>query len=415
MTDSFDKSYESELNSRKMTPLETLIKILNTDEQVKDQFQYNLFTHQHEHAQDSIILSSRAKKGNLINDEDFTALRCYIAKKYGISAHRTNLEDAVYDVSMMKQYNPIKNFLEGTVWDGQPRLDLWLNKVCGAPDNAYTRAVGRKMLTAAVKRVYEPGCYYAQLVILEGPQRLYKSRLVKEIGREWYASIHLKTKDTKAIVEEMRGKWILEIEELAGFSKQETEYMKAFISRQVDRVRLSYDKNAGDYLRKSIMIATMNPEKGDNKYLVDQTGNVRYWPIQCDPDKKIDIDLFIKLRSQLFAEAYVLYKQNEALWLISEEEENLAWAEQDSRLSSDPWSVKIEKYLIGKNEQVTTFDIAELQLNIPIERIHSGTTRRIGRILTDLGWIRHRETKGSRKWYYTPPGSEPKETIEWDE
>ena len=89
------------------------------------------------------------------------------------------------------------------------------------------------------------------------------------------------------------------------------------------------------------------------------------------------------------------------------------WYEEENYYSTT--EVKYVLTLKGKYEPVTTVDIAKDELKIPIERIHSGTTRRIGRILSEIGWLRSRETTGSRKWIYTPPSMPNAEGEAWEE
>jgi putative DNA primase/helicase len=423
MSDSIDRSFEEEApgaeGTQRETSLKKLMGIIRNDEMLQEAFCFNLFTHDFEHAQDNVLLSPFAKKGTPLTDYDSSCVRTYIARKYNITSSRGNIEDAIIDMSLNKKYHPIRDYLEELKWDGVRRLDTWLADICGAEQSAYTEAVGRKMLVAAVKRVFEPGCYYAQLVILEGRQRMYKSRLVKEMGDRWYASIHLRTQDTKQIVEEMRGKWIIEIEELAGFSKQENEYMKAFLSRQSDRVRVAFGRRAEDFPRQSILIATMNPDLGENKYLMDQTGNVRYWPVKCTEEGKIEIDKFIDIRDQLFAEAMILYNKGEKVWLENEAEEQLAQIEQEKRLSVDPWDHVISQYLHTKaaefQSEITTVMIAKEVLGIPFERINSGITRRIARCLMKNHWTCRQKTTKDRSRYYIPPTLEDPKPIDWSE
>lgn len=419
--DSFDKEFqeemgEDEVRAKGKTSLSKIIDILMTDKELKDIFCFNIFTNTVEHSYDNHLLSHYAKKGTSLTDIDYSCLRTYISTVHKIAPTKVNLEDAVIHVAMRRCYHPIKDYLESLKWDEKKRLDRWLIDICGAKESAYTQAVGRKMLVAAVKRIYEPGCYYSQLVILEGRQQLNKSRLVKAIGDKWYASMPLKTHDVKTAVEEMRGKWILEIEELAGFNKQDVQFMKAFLSRQSDRVRLSYGRHAQDFPRQSIMIATMNPDKGENKYLLDNTGNVRFWPIRCRDDAVIDIDRFEKNRDHLFAEAMHLYQKGEVLWLDDKESKAQATEEQELRMTLDPWTSVIRDWLAEKEgdlltKKITAKDIALDCLDISKERLHSGSYRRIGQIMAIMGWDRHRDSTGSREWYYTPP---VREEVDWD-
>ena len=410
MKDKIDREINDEVSQSAGSPttLSKTINFLKNDPNLSTAFCFNLFTGDVEHAQDNIILSHTAKKGTSVTDIDIKCLRGYLTRSFNFSPSKENIDDALVDCAMFNKYHPVKQYLEKLKWDGIPRLDRWLTEICGVENNVYSQSVGRKIFISAIKRIYEPGCWFAQLVIFEGRQRMFKSRLVQEMGRDWYASIHLKTQDTKTLVEDMRGKWILEIEELAGFGKQETEYMKAFVSRQTDRVRLSYGHRAEDHPRQSIMIATMNPD-GENRYLIDPTGNFRYWPIKCG-DKDIEIDVFKDVRDQLFAEAKVAYNKGETLWLGSKEEDELAQKEQEKRLSVDPWGPIISGWLddevkLKARVQVTANEIALGCLRMIPEKINAIVWRRISRVLIESGWKKYKSTsKKDRHWFYTAPG-----------
>ena len=48
-------------------------------------------------------------------------------------------------------YHPIRDYIESLpAWDGVPRVDTLFVDYLGAADTAYTRAVARKMMVAAV-------------------------------------------------------------------------------------------------------------------------------------------------------------------------------------------------------------------------------------------------------------------------
>nr|WP_238543352.1 virulence-associated E family protein [Brevibacillus sp. BC25] len=49
----------------------------------------------------------------------------------------------------------------------------------GSADTPYVREVTRKMMIAAVKRLYEPGCKFDFMLVLVGPQRFGKARSFK--------------------------------------------------------------------------------------------------------------------------------------------------------------------------------------------------------------------------------------------
>jgi len=378
------------------------IDVLRNNSTLKGSFQYNLFTHDIEHARDNTYFSPTAKKNETITDTDVHLLRAYLTKRLNFSPAKDNINTAIIDVSMDIRYHPIKQYLEGLRWDGISRLDTFLIDICGVEDNEYTRSVSRKVFVALIKRIYEPGCQFDYLTILEGQQGIYKSRLLRAIGGKWYAPIELLVNDRKSLADSMRGKWLLEVEELAGFKKADVERMKSFLSCPVDRIRFSYGERSEDFKRQCVLIGTMNPD-GENKYLND-VENRRFWPIELPNDKKIKLDLFCEHRDQYFAEACLKYNDGELLYLDNDEAARIALEEQNKRRSIDPWEGIVELWVIDKEKAgETRFTINEISikcLNIPSERVNSGITRRIAKILNELGFSRVRTTTGDKKYHY---------------
>jgi len=72
----------------------------------------------------------------------------------------------------------------------------------------------------------------------------------------------------------MSGIWIYEIAELTGMRRAETDHVKAFASRTVDRARPAYGRFRVDRPRRAICFAT-----NDDEYLKSETGNRRFWPV----------------------------------------------------------------------------------------------------------------------------------------
>ena len=68
--------------------------------------------------------------------------------------------DALKIECMENSYDPVLDYLNSLEWDGVSRVDDWLVGYCGAQDTPFIRAVGRKVLIAAVRRVKEPGCKF---------------------------------------------------------------------------------------------------------------------------------------------------------------------------------------------------------------------------------------------------------------
>jgi predicted P-loop ATPase len=80
-------------------------------------------------------------------------------------------EDCLLLEGRHNEIHCVREYLDGLQWDGTKRLDLWLTMTFGCPSDDYHKAVGSKLLIAAVRRVRKPGSKYDQLVVLEGPRR----------------------------------------------------------------------------------------------------------------------------------------------------------------------------------------------------------------------------------------------------
>lgn len=387
----------------KDTLLKKTLDFLKSHDDLKGAFRHNLFTHDVEHAKDNSVFCPNAVKGNVVNDRDELCLRAKLADYNSWCPSGEILHCAIVSLSMQNEYHPIKDYLESITWDNVPRLDFWLTEICGVPITPYVQAVGRKLFVAMVKRIYEPGCQFDTLVVLEGAQGIYKSSLVRAIGGEYYAPIELNVNDRKNLVDVMRGKWVLEVEELAGFRKQELDRMKAFLSCPSDRVRLSYGRGSEDFKRQCVLIATYNPD-ADNAYLMDFQ-NRRFWPVRLPDDQKIKLEEFKEIRDQLFAEALILYRKGEPVYIEREEVEKIAQLEQEKRRSTDPWLPIIEDWISEKLAahsltSLETKQIAQDCLKIPNERITSRENNRIARVMKELGWIKFQESSGKRRYLW---------------
>lgn len=382
-------------HSKDYKPLIVLInEFFNKDEMLKDLLSYNEIFQ-------SINFNRPfmgARSGMEIDDALEDEILLYISERMGKEISKIKLTSVINTQARKIIKNPIKEYLEKLPeWDRIPRLPSWLATYCNAAGNAYTAMVGSLFFQAAVARIYEPGVKYDYLMILEGESRIGKSRILQAIGGEWYLDMHLEDTN-KDIIDNMRGKWIIEISELSGFRKKETDWLKAFLSRGTDRVRLSYGRRSKDYPRQSVLAGTTNPS-GDNDYLKDDTGNARYLPITCIGTIKVD-EMRMD-RDKLFAEALYNYKKYE----IGKNGEGLyptgnalkiAEKEQSDRQSFDPWTSKVISLLPQYNE-ISSNELLD-RMGISIERQTHYEQVRVGKIMKALGWTKKQNPNGTRTY-----------------
>ena len=177
-----------------------------------------------------------------------------------------------------RKYNPIIDIVDKIKWDGQSRCKEFLTKWGKVDDSPYTREVSRLIFAGGIHRLYEPGCKFEDIPILIGDQGCGKSTLCRylAINDDYFGE--LKIMEGQAAIENLSGKWVLEIPEMSAFTRaKDQEAIKAFVSRQRDSYRKPYDRNTTELLRRCVFLATSN----DRNPLVDKTGNRRWYPVEC--------------------------------------------------------------------------------------------------------------------------------------
>lgn len=277
------------------------------------------------------------------NDSDNAALKVYLSNKYGIYSP-TKTKDAILAVAAERSYHPIKEYLDHLPeWDGTDRVETLLIDYFNATDNSYTRAVTRKMMVAAVARIYHPGTKFDSVLILNGPQGIGKSTFFAKLAGDWFSdSLTLTDMKDKAGPEKLQGYWILELGELAGMRKTDVEVVKSFISRSDDKYRASYGVNVESHPRQCIIVGSTNAESG---FLRDITGNRRFWPVRISGDgKRKAWQMSVYDVEQIWAETLVLYAKGEKLFLEGSDVE-LATNEQADAMESDEREGLVRTYL----------------------------------------------------------------------
>ncbi|EFE47646.1 hypothetical protein HMPREF0863_00286 [Erysipelotrichaceae bacterium 5_2_54FAA] len=266
------------------------------------------------------------------SDADDAAFRYLLEKDYGIVA-KGKTDDAIMYIHEKNAFHPIREYLESVEWDGTERLDTLFIDYLGSSDTPYTRAVTRKAFTAAVARIFMPGCKYDYMPVLVGKQGIGKSHILSVMGDVWFSD-SITTISGKEGYEALHGSWIVEMAELTATRKQEVESIKQFISKREDRYRKAYARRVSDNPRQCVFFGTTN----DNEFLRDYTGNRRFWPVDTDADKRtksIFHDLTCEIRDQLWAEAVMRFKSHEPLFLESKlEQEALEMQEKYTYRSS---------------------------------------------------------------------------------
>jgi predicted P-loop ATPase len=305
---------------------------------------------------------------------------------------------AVEMVAREHSFHPVKDYLNGCVGNGATLIDRWMFTYLGAEaaddDEAeYVVAIGKMFLIAMVARIFEPGCQCDYMPVLEGDQGVLKSSACRVLAGQWFSDSLPENITSKDARQHLRGKWLVEVSELAAYSRAENEAIKAFISRREERYRPPFGRHDVMEPRQNVFAGTTNK----TVYLKDETGGRRFWPVAC---AAIDVEGLAQARDQLFAEAVALYRAGEKHWPDADFERKFFKPQQDKRQEEDPWHTTVAEALEATSATKFTVSwIARTCLGFDGDsRIGKAEQNRITIILNDLGCTPLKRTGKGRYW-----------------
>ena len=274
---------------------------------------------------------------HLVSNKDALYIKRWLTFNFNLEPTIALLFEAIDTLSCERRFHPVRDFLDGLSWDGTERLTNWAKDYLRSTSpEIYLREVSRLSILAMVKRIYEPGCKFDSVIILEGDQGIGKSTAARTLAGEWFSDMPLRF--DKDGVLGIQGHWVIELGELSVMSRGDVNQLKEFISHQFDKVRPPFERKIETYPRQCIFIGTTNNEE----YLKDKTGNRRYLPIKVG---QVDIKGLRLNRDQLLAEAVWEYKNFGAQLYLEGEALDIAQCEQHARLEIDYWSDEIDEIL----------------------------------------------------------------------
>lgn len=230
-------------------------------------------------------------------------------------------------------YNPVANWIRSKPWDGCDRLQNIFDTL--TEREGYPRALKEKLmkrwLLSAVAAALKGHDFHSRGVLtLQGPQSIGKTSWINALVPDAMlrASVikldhHLDASNKDSVIT-AASHWIVEIGELDSSFKKDIARLKGFITATHDKIRRPYDRADSEYPRKTVFCASVN----DNNFLVDETGNSRWWTI---PVTKIKFDHGIDMQ-QIFAQVAILFEQGEQWWLTSKEESDLEEQNKNHRI-----------------------------------------------------------------------------------
>ena len=317
--------------------------------------------------------------------------------------------DCLVQVSRENPYDPVRLYLEHVAAKVAPtyidRLASTYLRPCDADLKEPTLydAMLKATLIAAVRRVFEPGCKHDYACVLMGDQGARKSSFWGALGGPFFSDA-LRDISSKDDLMVLHRSWLMEWAELDHITnKKHAGQVKAFLSQSTDMFRVPYGKATEAFPRRCIIVGSTNRDSG---FLVDDTGNRRFWviPVTCTLKDPIDVPNLLLERDAIWSAAVAAYKAGDSNDLAAEQHAAVE-VENETYLVSNPWQNAVETYVAHRAavEPLTTEEILLHAVQKPLERQTRADQMQVASILKDLGWVKKREGGGRRRWFYTRP------------
>mgnify|MGYP000858407610 FL=1 len=193
------------------------------------------------------------------NDHLTNLLGVEIEREFYIKYSKNRMDDTIIFIAHKRSINFSAMYMKSLAYDGESYISKLLPKYLGAVDTKLNIWIMKYILVGMVKRVFNPGCKFDELMVLTGVQGVGKTSFIEKLALfpKWYRSLNnIKGKDA---VSNLVGKVVVELEEFVALrNAKSADEAKLFISTRTSPLRLPYEKISADVKRTCILIATTN-------------------------------------------------------------------------------------------------------------------------------------------------------------
>ena len=289
-------------------------------------------------------------------------------------------------------YNPVLDLFNTNQWDGQDHLSKVYDVLGIEQDDILSRTLllkwfwqGHALIRNSDKRPFGAD----GVLTLTGNQGLGKTSFFEHMAIEpdfFRGGQRLSSLD-KDTERRCVTTWIAELGEIdTTFKFADMGMLKAFITKAFDEYRLPYGREDEQSARRANLAATVNGKK----FLIDTTGNRRFWTV---PVENIDLDGLKRIDAlQVWLQVWEQYAKHnlQGFRLTKEEQEMLALKNKDC-----------EKGIKGEAEVLDILSIAEQagsgytmeyitvsQFKQENDILRSYSVEQLGKVLDNLGITR---------------------------
>jgi hypothetical protein len=316
--------------------------------------------------------------------------------------------DCLIQVAHEHPYDPVALYLEHVAATVAPAYIGGLATAYLRPEDSQAGGptiydeMLRCTLIGAVKRVFEPGCKHDTACVLMGDQGARKSSFWAALGGAFFSDAlgDISSKDDLMV---LHRSWIMEWAELDHImGRKHAGQIKSFLSQGTDLFRVPYGKATEAFPRRGIIVGSTNRSTG---FLVDDTGNRRFWviPTTRTESQPIDTPTLMAERDAIWSAAVHAYREKQPNYLPPELAV-LVSQENESYQVENPWKAPIADWLNQPSNQgieLTSEKILSNAIAKPVERQTRVDQMQVAAIMRDMGYGKVRRTiAGVQRWVF---------------
>lgn len=209
-------------------------------------------------------------------------------KHYFVGVSKSEVEDFISLYAYEHRYNPVRELIDGSTWDGIDRLHQ-LYEMLGIINDTLSCILVKKWLMEGYCGLFntkEEAFSLDLVLVFQGKQGFGKTRLLEKLALGYFGEGESLNPSNKDSIIEVSSCFIFELGELGSTMRRDKDIIKTFISKPRDRLRLPYGRKLTTMARRTVMAGTVN----EQEYLVDDTGNRRWATVPLSGNVSIDME-----------------------------------------------------------------------------------------------------------------------------
>jgi putative DNA primase/helicase len=234
-------------------------------------------------------------------------LTVLVEQQEGLLANSRLIDNTVFVLAKENPTNAVKRSLLSLKWDGSPRLSTWLADALGvAGTPARIATAGPRLMISAVARILEPGIGIDSLWVMQATEPEPIHQALEILFGEWYyrwCDPHLFHDHT---IEEVLGKWCVNIMDIDQWRPQFFNRLKSLARRLSDMAPTKLMGYSSTIKRTSFYVSVSN-KFPDQQIIKAANGTDPFY--ELIPCVKINLHTVRDWRNQLLAEAVNLYQR----------------------------------------------------------------------------------------------------------